>query len=143
MRKNIIKINFKQLQNEINRRESIDNNLCVECFSKGELKCDCSKNVICLPLIAVHNQDLNMMRLQFRESNNPNDEGYAVPVTYAEDNKIMSKGAFEYPDYLWFTFIDGRLIRQVTSRFYKKNAYNDFVPEIDDPNVYNGTYSEL
>lgn len=141
--KYIVKINFRQLQDEINRRESIDNGLCTECYSNGGFSCDCSNNVVCLPLKGVPNQDLNMMRLQFRESNNPNDEGYATPVVYPEDNKIMSMGAFEYPDYLWFTFVDGRLIKQLTSRFYKKNAYNEYVAEINEPNVYHGTYSEL
>ena len=139
----IIKINFKQLQNEINRRESIDNNGCTECFSKGKFYCGCSNNVVCLPLKGVANHDLNMMRLQFRESNNPDDEGYATAVTYPEDNKIMSMNAFEYPDYLWFTFIDGRLIRQVTSRCYNKSACAEYVAEINEPNVYGGTYSEL
>tara|TARA_R100001443_G_scaffold33852_4_gene47728 strand:+ start:10666 stop:11100 length:435 start_codon:yes stop_codon:yes gene_type:complete len=144
MNKDIFKLQFRQLQNEINRRESIDNNLCTECFSKDKFYCGCSNNVVCLPLKGVPNQDLNMMRLQFRESNDPNDEDYDIPVTYPEDNKIMLRGAFAYPDYLWFTFVDGRLIRQVTSRSYNKNACAEYdYSEIYEPNVYGGTYSEL
>ena len=141
--KNIVKINFRHLQNEINRRESVDNGLCTECYSNGGFSCDCSNNVVCANLRYVASQDLYQMRLQFRESNNPNDEGYATIVAYPEDNKIMSMGAFEYPDYLWFTFVDGRLIKQLTSRSYNKNAYDEYVVEISDPNVYSGTYSEL
>ena len=141
--KNIVKINFRHLQNEINRRESVDNGLCTECYSNGGFSCDCSNNVVCANLRYVASQDLYQMRLQFRESNNPNDEGYDIPVTYPEDNKIMLRGAFTYPDYLWFTFSCGRLIKQLTSRIYKKNAYDEYVAEINEPNVYDGTYSEL
>ena len=141
--KNIFKMNFRQLQNEINRRESIKNGLCAECWYKGQASCDCKNDVEWGKLRYVATQDLYQMRLQFRESNNPNDEGYATIVAYPEDNKIMSMGAFEYPDYLWFTFVDGRLIKQLTSRSYNKNAYDEYVVEISDPNVYSGTYSEL
>ena len=141
--KNIFKMNFRQLQNEINRRESIKNGLCAECWYKGQASCDCKNDVEWGKLRYVATQDLYQMRLQFRESNNPNDEGYAPLVAYPEDNKIMSMGAFEYPDYLWFTFERGRLIKQLTSRFYNKNAYDEYVPELNDPNVYDGTYSDL
>ena len=139
----IYKFNFNSVQSELNRRESADMGLCTECYSKGECSCDCVNNVVCEKLRYVATQDLYQMRLQFRESNNPNDEGYEIPVAYPEDNKIMLMGAFKYPDYLWFTFERGRLIKQLTSRFYNKNAYDEYVPELNDPNVYDGTYSEL
>ena len=143
MKKDIFKLQFRQLQNEINRRESIERGLCAECWYKGQASCDCKNDVEWGKLRYVATQDLYQMRLQFRESNNPNDEGYEIPVAYPEDNKIMLMGAFKYPDYLWFTFERGRLIKQLTSRFYNKNAYDEYVPELNDPNVYDGTYSEL
>ena len=89
--KNIFKMNFRQLQNEINRRESIKNGLCAECWYKGQASCDCKNDVEWGKLRYVATQDLYQMRLQFRESNNPNDEGYATIVAYPEDNKIITQ----------------------------------------------------
>ena len=143
MKVKIYKFNFNSVQSELNRRESADMGLCTECYSKGECSCDCVNNVVCEKLRYVATQDLYQMRLQFRGSNNPNDVNYDVKAPHKEDHIILMRGAWEVPDALWFTFIDGRLIKQLTSMFYKKNAYDEYVAEINEPNVYDVTYSEL
>ena len=143
MKKDIFKLQFRQLQNEINRRESIERGLCAECWYRGECSCDCKNDVQWSKLRYVATQDLYQMRLQFRGSNNPNDVNYDVKAPHKEDDIILMRGAWEVPDALWFTFDGGRLIKQLTSRFYKKNAYDEYVAEISEPNVYSGTYSEL
>ena len=151
MKVKIYKFNFNSIQTELNRRESVDMGLCTECYSKntriirehGVKQCTCSNNAICGKLRYVATQDLYQMRLQFRVSNNPDDVNYGVKVQYKEDDIILMTGAWEVPDVLYFTFESGRLIKQLTSRFYNKNAYDAYVPEINEPYVYGGTYSEL
>ena len=141
----IYRLNLNKIQIEINARESIANGECVDCHYKN-VECGCAKrnHLRDINLKYVATNDLYQMRLQWRESNNPNDDGYWV--NHCVEMVKNPSGKYQQinlAEYYYFTFESGRLIKQLTSRSYDKNAYDEYVAEINEPNVYDGTYSEL